>query len=148
MFKIAHLNESGVLAITTLVDEWVEEQAGALAITPQQFAQIEAEKLNGVLVSDFPENREFRNAWELKAGKVAVNMPKAREIFKNKTRATRAALLQSLDADYMKADETGDSAKKLEVATKKQKLRDATKDARIEAAKTPEELSNLNVLDV
>ena len=86
-----------------------------------------------------PTDRIFRNAWEDNDG-IKVNMPKAREIHKNKLRELRKPLLEALDMDYMRADEQNDQAKKNEIATKKQALRDVTDDKAIESAQTPEQL--------
>lgn len=84
-------------------------------------------------------DRTFRAAWE-DTGKIDVNMPKARDIHRDRLRAIRAPLLADLDTQYMRADETGDAILKAEIAAKKQALRDITDDPAIEAAKTPEEL--------
>lgn len=71
---------------------------------------------------------------------ININMTKAKEIKKDMIRAERAPLLDSLDVQFMRAVESGDTAKQAEIAAKKQALRDATADSAIEAASTPEEL--------
>lgn len=71
---------------------------------------------------------------------ITVNMTKAREIKKDMIRADRAPLLAALDVEYMRAVETGDTVKQAEIAAKKQALRDATKDAAIASAQTPDQL--------
>ena len=88
-------------------------------------------------VADLPKDRTFRNAWR---ADLTVDMPKAREIHRDRLRAMRAPLLQALDVEYQKADERGDPTEKQRIAAKKQGLRDATADPTIEAARTPEEL--------
>lgn len=90
--------------------------------------------------SIIPLDRIFRNAWKAGQGVVEVDMPKAREIKRNQLRVLRRPLMESLDAAYMQADETGDVVEKQRIAAKKQALRDVTKNAAIEAAQTPEEL--------
>ena len=55
-------------------------------------------------------------------------------------RAERAPLLAELDIAYMRASEANDTSAMTAIATRKQALRDATKDPAIAAAKTPEEL--------
>ena len=67
-------------------------------------------------------------------------MTKAVEIKKEMVRQERAPLLAQLDVEFMRAVEAGDTAKQAEIATKKQALRDATKDPIILNATTPEEL--------
>jgi uncharacterized protein involved in high-affinity Fe2+ transport len=57
----------------------------------------------------------------------AVNIEKAQAIHLDKFRAARGPFLAALDIDYSRADESGDAAKKSEIATKKQALRDVTK---------------------
>jgi len=71
---------------------------------------------------------------------IKVNMTKAVEIKKEMVRQERAPLLAQLDVEFMRAVEAGDTAKQAEIATKKQALRDATKDPIILNATTPEEL--------
>jgi hypothetical protein len=72
---------------------------------------------------------------------IIVNMDVAREVWRTKIRAARAPKLEALDIAYQRADELGDVAAKQAVAAQKQALRDATKDPRIAAATTPEQLT-------
>ena len=71
---------------------------------------------------------------------IRVNMDKARDIKKDMIRAERKPLLESLDVQFMRAVESGDTQLQAEIAAKKQALRDATADPSIESATTPEEL--------
>lgn len=71
---------------------------------------------------------------------IQVNMDKAREIKKDMIRAERAPKLASLDVDFMRAVETGDTDAQTIIAAKKQALRDATEDPVILNATTPEAL--------
>lgn len=88
-----------------------------------------------------PESdRYFRNAWKQNGQAVEIDMPKAREIQKQKLRQARAPLLARLDTDYMRADEVGDAKLKAEITVRKQHLRDITKSPDIAAASTPDEL--------
>lgn len=91
--------------------------------------------------SAIPSDRTFRDAWKAGNGVVEHDMAKAREIHKDRLRGMRAPKLASLDVDYIRADESGDSAKKAAIKTQKQALRDVTADPRIAAAMTPEELA-------
>lgn len=90
--------------------------------------------------ADIPTDRIFRNAWVKGAGKVDVDMPKARDIVREEVRRVRKPELEKLDADYMLADEQGDTTAKQAIATQKQVLRDAPADPAIENAATPEAL--------
>lgn len=91
-------------------------------------------------------DQTFRDAWEDKGNnKPDVNMPKAREIHKEKLRRLRASLLEDLDNQYMRADEAGDTQKKKEIADQKQILRDITDNPAIEAAQTTEDLKAITI---
>ena len=91
---------------------------------------------------DETTDKTFRNAWKDTPGrgKPDVDMPKARELHREKLRNQRANILDALDADYMKADEANDQATKRAIATRKQALRDITIHPEIDAATTPDEL--------
>jgi len=91
--------------------------------------------------TDVPADRTFRNAWRLGVGaSVVVDMNAAVEIAKMMIREARAPLLQSLDVEYIRADESGDGVRKAEIAAQKQRLRDATSDERLVAARSTQEL--------
>ena len=97
-----------------------------------------------------PADREFRNAWRgrptaesvahVEEPTIHVDMPHARQIWRDKLRRKRIAKLTALDAEYMRADEASDQQEKRRIAAKKQALRDLPADPDIEAAKTPEAL--------
>lgn len=61
------------------------------------------------------------------AAMIKINLDKAKEILKDRVRAERAPILSSLDVEFMRAVEAGDTQKQQEIASKKQSLRDATK---------------------
>jgi hypothetical protein len=69
---------------------------------------------------------------------IIVNPDKAKAIWKNKWREARKPILASLDIEFMKAVETGNSEKQSEIASQKQALRDVTQ-AEI-VGNTPEEI--------
>ena len=100
----------------------------------------DATNVHVVEFEELPQDRYFRNAWSTDGKAVSVDMDKARAIHKDRLREMRAPKLAALDADYDKADEAGDAEAKKDVATKKQALRDVTKDPAIAAATTPDEL--------
>jgi hypothetical protein len=90
---------------------------------------------------DVPQDRTFRNAWTATGSKVSIDMPKARDIHRDRLRALRLPKLLALDVEYQRADETDDKELKAEVVRQKRALRDVTADPAIEAATTPEELA-------
>ena len=61
-----------------------------------------------------------------------IDMAKAREIHKKKIRLARKPLLEALDIEFQKAQETGAST--TDIVAKKQALRDAPADSGIAAA--------------
>lgn len=90
--------------------------------------------------SDIPEDRTFRNAFDIAPdGSIIVDMPKARDIHRDRMRAARAPKLAALDVEIIRALESGSGTSQIVVA--KQSLRDVTKDPRIEAAGSPDELA-------
>jgi len=57
---------------------------------------------------------------------IIVSSNKAKAIWKDRWREARKPILASLDIEFMKAVEAGDSAKQAEIASQKQALRDVT----------------------
>jgi len=70
-----------------------------------------------------PANRDFRGAWTLSGSVISEDLTKAKEIFADKVREARKPLLEALDTDFMKAQETG--ADTTQIVADKQALRDA-----------------------
>jgi hypothetical protein len=124
---------NGHLAVVRPTSPAEEERAWA-QLPPQAINPRWAEDTD-----EIPSDRTFRGAWK-DTGVVSVDMPKAREIHREKLRELRAPKLVALDIEYMRADERADSAEKSRIALKKQALRDVTEDPRIESASTPDEL--------
>jgi hypothetical protein len=87
-----------------------------------------------------PIDRTFRGAWcDVTAAPVVdIDMPKARNIHRDRLRKLRAPLLAALDIEMSKAYKNPAAQDTIEA--KRQALRDVTADPSIEAAKTPEEL--------
>lgn len=88
-----------------------------------------------------PADRTFREAWEptSESNVIGVNMTQAKDIWRDKIRKAREPELSKLDADFMKALESGAST--TQIAADKQVLRDAPSHADIDAATTPDELT-------
>lgn len=91
--------------------------------------------------AELPKTREFRNAWIDRNNKVQVDMPKARELHRNRLRQVRDKEIRKLDGEWMKAFAKKDTATADAVEAKRQALRDAPQYEAIDAAQTPEELS-------
>ena len=72
---------------------------------------------------------------------IVINPDKAKAIWKDKWRGARKPLLASLDVEFMKAVEAGDSAKQAEIAAQKQALRDVTQTEI--AGNSPEEIKSV-----
>ena len=71
---------------------------------------------------------------------IGVNIPKAKELQKERFRQVRKPLLDALEIDYQRADEAGDASKKTEIATKKQALRDVTNNTALNDATSEAEV--------
>tara|TARA_R100000988_G_scaffold62758_1_gene31447 strand:- start:1844 stop:2107 length:264 start_codon:yes stop_codon:yes gene_type:complete len=69
---------------------------------------------------------------------ITINMTKAKNIHKNAIREVRKPLLEALDVEFQKAQET--SADTSAIVAKKNALRNAPANAAIDAASTPDEL--------
>jgi len=57
---------------------------------------------------------------------IIINIDKAKDIWRNHWREARKPLLERLDVEFMRAVESGDTAKQAEISAKKQELRDVT----------------------
>jgi|LakMenE01Jun11ns_1017448.scaffolds.fasta_scaffold9015825_2 hypothetical protein len=57
---------------------------------------------------------------------ITINLTKAKDIAKNNLRAERAPTLASLDVQYMRAVESGNTSLQTAIAGQKQELRDIT----------------------
>lgn len=71
---------------------------------------------------------------------IGVNITKAKELQKERFRQVRGPLLEGLDVDYQKADESANASEKTAVAAKKQALRDVTANSTLDAASTEAEV--------
>jgi hypothetical protein len=95
----------------------------------------------GTIVDDSTlPSRDFRNAWELVDGAVAVNFAKAQDLTKARLRAEREPLLEAQDVAFQRALETG--ADTSAIVAEKQRLRDVT--GLVDTATTLDELLALN----
>ena len=72
---------------------------------------------------------------------INIDMPKAKDITKDRLRVERKPLLEALDVEVMK--NITDAVKLAEIEAEKQRLRDITKV--VDTLKTIEELKNVSV---
>lgn len=80
-----------------------------------------------VIDSDImPECRCFRNAWVLENNTITINITIAKSIYLDFWRLVRKSLLIELDAQWFLASESNDTAALMDIASKKQTLRDVT----------------------
>lgn len=71
---------------------------------------------------------------------VVINLTKAKQIAQEKLRTERKPVLESLDIQFMRAVETGNSALQTAIAQEKQTLRDITSHETIVNAEDIDEL--------
>lgn len=78
---------------------------------------------------------------------ININMNKAKDIWKDKIREERKNLLIKYDIEYIKALENGHVELQKDIAQKKQLLRDAPADPRIDAAQNVDELTSIDPIN-
>jgi hypothetical protein len=74
---------------------------------------------------------------------ITINLNKAKDITKDRLRVEREPKLKELDISYQRADETGNTELKMEIASQKQALRDIT--LLVNDCETTEELKLIKV---
>src|SRR5262245_24715631 len=144
VMKFAFMQPNGILAIVhPAPKEAIERVLGSL--TDEQYRVHVIERsipADAQDVRELPDNwqpptsRLLRDAWRHDS----VDMEAARGLWREHMRKVRQPLLQALDIDYQRADESGADAGRKLIAQRKQALRDVTVHPDIESAKTPEEL--------
>lgn len=135
------------------VDEgggWWERQttdANIFAEVMRAFAgsAVQPVKWRRIRQEDIPADRTFRNALTDDGAKLHHPVEKCKPLHLEKLRRLRQPVLDQLDRDWMKANGTGDTAEATKIEAKRQRLRDITKDPRIDAAQTPEDLKQITV---
>ena len=141
----------GSCCATVFADD-LEAQAAALGKTVDELRTETIEKVKSgrpdlvgitpisVDDTDLDDTLSFgREVWDHGA---KLNMSKARTIKTDHIRPERNERLATLDIDYMRADEAGDTSEKQRIANVKQTLRDlpATIQPDLDAIDQPEEL--------
>lgn len=77
-------------------------------------------------LADLPEDRYFRDAWELVGGALSINIEAAKEIQRNVWRKMREPKLEALDLAFIRAIEAGDAELQADISAQKAALRDVT----------------------
>jgi hypothetical protein len=97
------------------------------------------------IVSDdsIPADRYFRNAWDIKSGKVVTDITKAKEIKKEILRRERKEFFTANDILFMEAVEEQDNEKLQKFRVERQKLRDITKE--VDKLKSVDELKAFKI---
>lgn len=98
-----------------------------------------------VLLSNIPADRTYRNGWQASGGLVRHDIAKCRTLHRDRLRALRKPLLEALDAQWMRAKGQGNEDAAAVIEARRQALRDAPADPRIEAAKSVEELKAIRL---
>lgn len=78
---------------------------------------------------------------------ISIDMKKARDIWRDKLRMERSPVLESLDIEFIRALESGNTEQQEKIKKQKQDLRDVPADPRIEKAQTTEDLKKLNLVN-
>lgn len=130
----------GGVSIVHLVDDKANIQAFMGKWPPGMQAEHDFASARKIDPADVPKDRTFRDAW---GHDLRVDIPRARDIIRQKMRVMRAAILAEMDVGYQRADEAGDTKAKAEIAAKKTAWRDITKHPSIEKANTPDALKAL-----
>lgn len=111
-------------------------------ILAQVLATIPSERNPRIAESETLLQRDtFRNAWEVDAaGKIVVNMTKARLLHMQDIRVVRNQRLTELDIPFIRAVEIGDSSEQERIRVQKQVLRDIPETFALADYTTPESL--------
>lgn len=117
--------------------EWDDEQQ---AIDHLLYFDVPKDAIGVQVIDDalIPADRFFRGAWVADKAGIAIDMPKARDIHRDRMRAARAPKLAALDVEFQRVLEDGKAT--TEVSAAKRALRDVTKHPGIDRAQTPEDL--------
>ena len=108
--------------------------------TVPTYIQIGDESIDAATVTLPETERRFRAAWTMESDDViAVDMALAREIGRDEIRRAREDKFKALDVEYMRLTEEGGDVQPL--IARKQQLRDAPQDQRIDWAQDDVELA-------
>ena len=133
--RIIYTNaEGGVSVVVPALEADISIEEVAKRVVP------EGVSYEIVDAQDVPSDRSYRNAWARNGRAITHDIVKARAIHKDKIREARKPQLDALDVEFMRATEVDNRTEMNQIASKKQALRDATADPRIDAAQNIEDL--------
>jgi len=139
--------------------EWIDKDSGWWKREPTDanlFAEItRSQEVGGpaavsykvVDVNEIPEDRSYRNALSYKNGKFTHDMNKAKDLHKDKLRRERVRLFDENDIELRDANLESSKDKLKKAIARRNYLRDITKDPRINAAKTVDDLKKIGIDD-
>ncbi|MBO6893593.1 MAG: hypothetical protein JJ866_16750 [Roseibium sp.] len=104
-----------------------------------------SEKIDVTNARNLPNDRQFRDAWQLDGDAVEIDLVEARKIKREQLRQERNPILAGLDVDWMRASEQAEQGAMTVIAALKQRYRDATNHAAIEEAVTADELASITL---
>lgn len=136
MYAIAR--KDGGVSIMVMVDKDATPE-GEIGKWHQD-AQSNVASFHPISAADIPQDRSYRNAWTHDGKAVVHDMPKAREIHRDKMRVARAPLLEDLDRQHTRAVGRKKQSEADAIEARREELRNVTDDPRIEAAPTIEKL--------
>jgi hypothetical protein len=102
------------------------------------FVPVKVAKIDASQLPKASAYRDYRAAWTFDGDAFGYDMEKAKAIHADKIRAARVSRLAALDVEVIRRMEAG--VPHDQVVAEKQRLRDATSDPRIAAAKSIDEL--------
>lgn len=117
----------------------------SLAIAKFSETVFRPKSVTEVDVADLPARDEYRDAWEISAGKIEPSIIKAREVHKNILRRQRAPVLAALDLEINKALSQGRNQDVIRYEAERQRLRDVTARPEIDAATSIEDLKKISI---
>lgn len=117
--RIIYQDVTGIMAVVIPSPNW----KGTMAELAAKCVPIGVE-FEIVADSEIPSDRHFRNAWVKQGKNVKVDVPKARELTKDRLRKEREPLLAQLDTEAMTILEDGGNLSPIKA--KKKKLREIT----------------------
>ena len=133
MKKIIYTRPDGGMSVVHPAPHRGSEEIPEEQAVQRAWAKLPADAINPLVVDESAilSDRTYRNAWEKSGAAVGVNMPKAREIHRQKMREARKPKLEALDIEQLRGRN---------VEAQKQALRDVTAAPEIESASTPDDL--------
>ncbi|TXH52553.1 MAG: hypothetical protein E6Q97_15525 [Desulfurellales bacterium] len=134
----------GRVAIMTVADGEGYEEKAIASFSATKFVPVSITEIDPATV---PQDRTFRDAWSFdhEAKAFDHDMGRARETHRQALRVQRTPLLATLDVEISKAVAKGDSKAITDVEKERQRLRDITKDPRIDAAATVDDLKAITL---